>query len=248
MFIFNFLKNLVANFMATPFQKDLFNKIHIGDLVWAKMPLTKKELKNIEKSHWIRPYLVISKDKYNIWGYASSSSSKQNRGLNNYEEYCIPKTRYKQNKNSWLSFINLYKIPIYNIKSKSQSLSEFDLKNIQKRLKLCNNKLINLPLDTYFSVGDIISFNNELFYIYSADNTFLYTFFVSKQYLFPHKDYTKIIVNNKIYYSNFKEFHYFKKTEKICIKDIAYRSEINEIALQLKQYKYENRKLYTSKK
>lgn len=248
MFIFNFLNGLVANLRATSFQKKLFKTIHVGDLVWAKMPLPKKDLKNIEKSHWIRPYLVISKDKYNIFGYASSSSSRQNKGFNNYEEYCIPKTRYKQNKSSWISLVTMYKVPIYNLKSKYQTISEFDLKNIQKRLKLCSNKEINLSLGNYFAVGDIISFDNELFYIYSADNVFLYTFFVSKQYLYPHKDYFKIIINNQTYYSDFKEFRYFKRNEITCIENIAYRNEIAKIANQLKQYRYESRKVCNAKK
>lgn len=246
MFIFTFLDGLVSNFRATSFQKILFKKINVGDLVWAKMPLGKKELKNIEKSHWVRPYLVVSKDKYNIWGYASSSSSRQNKGFNNYEEYCIPKTRYKQNKNSWLSLITLYKIPIYNIRSKHQTLSEFDLKNIQKRLKLCNNRKIDLSLDNYFAVGDVVNSDNQLFYVYSADNVFLYTFSIFK-HSSSNKNFTKIIVNHKTYYANFKNFHYFKRIEKLYIENISYRNEINTIANQLKQFKYENRKLYSTK-
>lgn len=247
MFIFNFLSSFVASFKATTFQKTLFKKINVGDLVWARMPLSKKELKNIEKPHWVRPYLVASKDKYNIYGYASSSSSRQNRGFNNYEEYCIPKTRYKQNKSSWLSLVNLYKIPLYNIKSKYQTLSEFDLKNIQKRLKLCNNKKIDLSLGNYFAVGDVISFDNQLFYIYSADNVFLYTFFVSEYSSSTHKNYTKIIINHKTYYADFKKFQYFKRIEKLDIENISYRAEISKIKAQLKQYKYEGRKLCSPK-
>ena len=48
MFIFNFLSSFVASFKATTFQKTLFKKINVGDLVWARMPLSKKELKNIK--------------------------------------------------------------------------------------------------------------------------------------------------------------------------------------------------------
>lgn len=240
---FSFLKNLISNIRAKAIQKNLLASIKVGDLVWAKMPLSKKELKNIEKSHRTRPYLVISKDKYNIYGYASSSSSRQNKGFNNYEEYCIPKTRYNQNKNSWISLTKLYKIPVCNLISKHQTISKFDLNNIQKRIELCSIRGINISLANHFAVGDIIDFNRKLFYIYSADNVYLYCFFITQK---PLKETTqKIIVNNKSYYANFKELHSFKRTEKLYISNIAYRAEIDTISKQLKQFRYDHKKICT---
>ncbi|MCI8621061.1 MAG: hypothetical protein HFJ50_04815 [Clostridia bacterium] len=246
MFMFNFLKNLIFKLKADTSQKKLLNSIKIGDLVWAKMPLSKKELKKIEESHRIRPYLVISKDSHNIWGYPSSSSSRQNKGFNNYEEYCIPKTRYNQNKSSWISFLKPYKIPVCNLVSKYRSLSIFDLRNIQKRLILCNSKNIDLILDNLFETGDIVSKNKKLFYIYSADNSFLYSFSIRKKSPKDNKKYIKIIVNHKTYYADFENLYSFKRIENIQIKDIAYRAEIGTIALQLKQFRYNKRKLCTA--
>lgn len=240
---FDSLKNLFFYFKATASQKDLFKNIQIGDLIWAKMPLSKKELKTIEKSHRTRPYLVISKTKYNIECYASSSSSRQNKGFNNYEEYCIPKTRYNQNKNSWISLTKKYKVPVCNLISKHLTLSEFDLNNIYKRIELCNIGGIDISLSYHFTVGDIIIFNHDLFYIYSADNLYLYGFFITEK--LSKYPFIKIIVNRKTYYANFKKLHFFKRTEKIYISNIAYRTEIDIIAKQLKQFRYENKKICT---
>lgn len=243
MFIFNFFKNLIAKAKANIDQKELLKSLNVGDLVWAKMPLSKRELKNIEESHRIRPYLVISKDKYNIWAYSSSSSSRQNRGFNNYEEYCLPKTRYNQNRSSWISLTNPFKIPVCNLISKHRTLSSFDLKNIQKRLILSNSKTIDLELDNLFETGDIVSKNNNFFYIYSTDNMFFYCFSISQKCPKNEKNHTKIIVNRKTYYADFESLTSFRRAENLKIENIAYRAEIGTISLQLKQYRYDKRKL-----
>lgn len=44
-------------------QRKIFQETQIGDLLWCKMPLPKKQLKQIEESHRIRPYLVIEKNR-----------------------------------------------------------------------------------------------------------------------------------------------------------------------------------------
>ena len=36
-------------------KKKIFKSLEIGDMIWGIMPLSKKELEKIEKSHRIRP-------------------------------------------------------------------------------------------------------------------------------------------------------------------------------------------------
>lgn len=86
MFKFNILKSFIQKINTIKNQKKLLDSLNQGDLVWAKMPLSKKELNTIKESHQIRPYLVVYKDYFNIYAYASSS--KQLDKLNNCEEYC----------------------------------------------------------------------------------------------------------------------------------------------------------------
>ena len=133
---FNILKILIQNINKIKNQKKLLNSLDPGDLVWAKMPLSKKELKSIEKSHQIRPYLVVTKDKFNIYAY--QSSSKQWNKLNNCQEYFINRFLYKQKKDSFINLTQIHKIPFINLKSYYITLNEQDLKNIQKRLQTRN--------------------------------------------------------------------------------------------------------------
>ena len=67
MFKFNILKSFIQKITIIKNQKKLFDSLNSGDLVWAKMPLSKKELNSIEANHQVRPYLVVSKDRYNIY-------------------------------------------------------------------------------------------------------------------------------------------------------------------------------------
>lgn len=66
MFEFNILKNFIQKINTIRNKKKLLNSLKIGDLVWAKMPFSKKQLNLIEESHQVRPYLVVSKNSFYI--------------------------------------------------------------------------------------------------------------------------------------------------------------------------------------
>ena len=137
MFRFNILKNFIQKINIFKNQKRLLKSLNPGDLVWAKMPLSKKELNSIAENHQVRPYLVVHKNNFNIYAY--QSSSKQWNRLNNCQEYFINKFRYKQNKDSFINLTKVYKIPFINLKSYYITLNKQDLKNIQKRLQIQEN-------------------------------------------------------------------------------------------------------------
>lgn len=140
MFKFNLLKNLNQRIHPIKSQKKLLNSLNPGDLVWAKMPLPKKQLNKIEESHQIRPYLIMHKDKFHVYAYPSSS--KQWNKLNNIQEYCICKTRYKQKKDSFINLTEIHKIVFIHLKKKYITLNELDLRNIEKRLMIQGRKSI----------------------------------------------------------------------------------------------------------
>jgi len=54
----------ILQFFLNHLQKDYtsFNpyEYEVGDVIWAKMPLSENELKFVPKGHEIRPYLIIS--------------------------------------------------------------------------------------------------------------------------------------------------------------------------------------------
>ena len=56
-YICSLFKKIYIALKSTDEQKALFKKLQKGDMVWAKMPLSNKELEKIEEKHRIRPYL-----------------------------------------------------------------------------------------------------------------------------------------------------------------------------------------------
>lgn len=247
---FKFLRDLIKILKSTTEQKELLRELNIGDLVWAQMPLTKKELNTIEESHRIRPYLIVGKDFANIYAYPSSS--KQTNTLNNCQEYFINKLRYKQNKDSWINLTKLFEIPVNNLKSKHITLNKLDLKNIQKRLKILvhknNNKRFQIPIDIYISEGDIIAVEHQLYYVYASDNSYLYCIIIFKKCPKNNKTYKTIIINNKTYYTTFKEKVSFRRNEKIDIINIAYKKEIETILKKKNGIEFNLKNLTNSEK
>lgn len=234
--MFKIFKNIIKKINTIRQQKNLLYSLKPGDLVWAQMPLPQKELNKIEETHQIRPYLVVHKDKLNIYAY--QSSSKQSLNLNNIEEYFINKLRYKQNKDSFINLTKVHKIPFTNLKSKYITLNKLDLKNIQKRLQIQVNNPHQFSIEIHISEGDIIRIENQLYYVYASDNAYLYCLFIFKKCPKNREKYKNIIINNKTYYINFKEKISFERTTKIDIVSIAYRSEIEAILEKKKRNRY----------
>ena len=75
-------------------QITLLNEINIGDLVFAKMPLPYEQLRQIEYSHRMRPYLVVCKDRANIYAYQLSSHKSNCLDMRNESHYAISKEKY----------------------------------------------------------------------------------------------------------------------------------------------------------
>lgn len=244
---FNIIKTFIQKINIIKSQKKLFNSLNPGDLVWAKMPLPKKELNKVEESHQIRPYLVVHKDKFNIYAY--QSSSKQLDKLNNCQEYCIHKIRYKQNKDSFINLTKIHKLRFVNLKEKHITLNELDLKNIQKRLLIQKEKCIyKFVTEIRIEEGDVIRVDGQLYYVYASDNVYLYCLNILKKYPKNNKKYTKIIINNKTYYTTFKEKVDFARTIKLDIVNIAYKIEIEEILKKKRNIEYKQKELSNSEK
>ena len=72
--IYNFINEKVN---IAKKQKEIFEKVQSGDMIWDQMPLNKKELSEIEENHRIRPYLIVKKEKNFLFCYQSSSKSRK---------------------------------------------------------------------------------------------------------------------------------------------------------------------------
>ena len=174
--MYKLLRKIYSILKSTDEQKALFHKLQAGDMVWAKMPLTNKELKKMEESHRIRPYLIVEKNESYLTCYQSSSKSR--RQFNNYEEFNVNRFKYKKKRDSWIDLTKTFEIPINNIESKYIQLDEIDIKKIEKRLSIEfnreNKEIRKFDKAIYINVGDVIVKNNTQYYIYAEDNIFIY--------------------------------------------------------------------------
>lgn len=157
-------------------QLELFNNIKPGYLVFCRMPVCEDNLVDVKKTHRIRPYLIIKKDKDYLYGYAGSTKKK-----NSKIQYTL-KDGHKDKKtdtftDSYLYLNNLYQIPIQNIKSILKEVSRKDLIQIQRKILMLKNSGVqhiegfeNIAFE--FEVGDIVTYNTLLYFVSKIqDNT-----------------------------------------------------------------------------
>ena len=102
-------------------------------------------------------------------------------------------------------------------------------KKVNMNSETCIDNLdIQVKLD-----GDMIEVNNQLYYVYASDNVYIYCLNLYKYNPKDIKKYEIISINSKMYYVSFKEMTSFKRTTKMNIVDIAYKSE-KEVILEKK--------------
>ena len=154
----NLFHSIIERIKKIQKQRKIFDNVKVGDMLWCNMPLSKRELNIIEESHRIRPYLVVEKEPNFLLCYQCSSKSRKE--LNNYEEYCIKNKKYRNKKDSWIDLTNVIKIKIKNIESEYIKLNQIDIKRIEKRIIIGQNRgnaeLIRFNEPIYIEVGDVI--------------------------------------------------------------------------------------------
>lgn len=185
---------------------ELYQNIQIGDLYFAKMPLSKKELNKIKEGHRSRPYLIVKKDKHYIYGY--QCCSKKHSFLKEYEYYPLKKLLYPVYKDSYIYLNKVYKIPLKNIETYYITLYLNTIKHIEKQLLVSHHHYHYLPL-FHVSIdkkeGDIVCLENNYYYIYSIDKNNIYSY---RLYLKAEKSQYELIkmnIINKIYYLSYHE-------------------------------------------
>lgn len=228
----NFFKKIIGKLNFLKDRYIYFKKLNMGEIVWARMPLSKKNMKSIETTHQTRPYLIVKKSKFFI--YCFQSSSKAWSKAYNYQEYKINKFRYNIRKDSFITLRKVYKIPFWNIKTIYVSLDDIDLKNIEKRLEILECKF-KFKIKYKFDDGDIVKIKNQNYYIYASDNTNIYCLIVYPNK--PSNQYEKIKVDNRTYFTKFEKKMTFNRKENMQIVNIAFGDEREKIKKQMREYK-----------
>lgn len=145
-----FLKHLQKSYTKfNPYEYE------VGDVIWAKMPLSENELKFVPKGHEIRPYLIISINNEEKNYLALESTSDKGRMIPH--SYKIDKNIYDLNKSPMFKYI-FTKLDDKNILNYYFKVSERDKITI----------LTEMLKDTYVNIGvlkktDIYKNYKELF-------------------------------------------------------------------------------------
>lgn len=146
-----------------------------GDVIWAKMPLRKSELKTIPENHQIRPYVIMHKGLFGIEAYPSSSSAYQN--AENFSEYRVLSDSYNDEKfdrDCYFDLRKTYKIPFYKFVNSFYTLNSKDKQGLNKKLGIIKNRKIEVKYmfdETYSTCpGDVVFWNGLTRYIYSEDD------------------------------------------------------------------------------
>lgn len=141
------------------------NNLKVGDLVWALMPLSKHELKKIEKSHQIRPYLIMEVNENSFKAYPCSSKLHAKRLTN---IYMLDKDVYKMKKDSYINLYAIEELPKENFVNSYRSLNENDKFKMNELLKICKSNY-RFEIKKNVEEGDVVSFDQNLYYVYSMN-------------------------------------------------------------------------------
>ena len=163
--------NIIRRVAMNKEKRVIFNGTQKGDMLWCNMPLAKKQLKEIEETHRVRPYLVVEKGQNFLLCYQSSSKNREE--LNNYQKYFINDKKYRNKKDSWIDLTEVQKIKIKNIQSPYIKLSQIDIKKIEKRIWISQNlEDINKILEFFVEINIQ---NNTIKKIYQHVRNLLYS-------------------------------------------------------------------------
>ena len=164
-------------------EKNEIDFLELGDITWAKRYKTEEEKSKIKEGHEIGPYIIIKKDNNKIYGiYCSSNSIITNpiikRKLN--------KLDYTKNKDNYIWINNIDEITEDTFLNKIGKIDDQTLDLINKYIYIGikhNYEIKNYTLEEVnfnYSIGDIIIYKNNKYYIHKIDNNNFYCYKLNK--------------------------------------------------------------------
>ncbi len=230
----------------TEYQFAVYESLKPGDVVYATMPLTKKELANIEDGHKERPYVVVDKTDNIVLTY--QCTGKKYKGLKDYEYHMFKKGVYNNGKTSYIQMNELIEIPICNLKFKYNTLYLNTLKSMNKKIMMSNFHGKNFPLFDAEKVnpeeGDIIYLGESFYYVYSTYKNIMYCYGVYKK---PKDDMDGFYKTGK-YYIFYNEHIELNIEDRFEYADMLDSSKIGLLKQHIKVYKRRNNKLKVNNK
>lgn len=145
---FSFLKKLFRNKDSKPFyspyskaEKEVFDAVEVGDLVYCQMPLSEEKLAGVPEGHKERPYVIVDKDEHFLYGYYCTSQVQNNWNAMyviypNEDRICD--SFYKK---TYVLFKEMVRIPIVNVRYVMFHLENYEIFQIARRIALKQKKI-----------------------------------------------------------------------------------------------------------
>lgn len=211
-------------------QKELFDKINVGDVVFAKLPVDQKILKKMDKSHIYRPFLVVQKRDEDLIVFKMSSVKRKNVSL--YDYYKLPGLFNNESKPSFVYLDDFMKLPIQNIISIKKHMNHNIIMKLEKRLILANKYGHQRPrfmIKTIPEKEDIIRCEDELYLVVAN----------VKKGIFVHKllqkldgDYLPILEGQQQIYYLYYDTSFISYNHNFTYVDIVSHEELKRIELK----------------
>lgn len=219
------------------FLKGLFKKkeddvtYKVGDIVWAKRYQTEEEKKKIRYGHQEGPYVIIKIKRGKIFALQETSNPHQEIRWNKVF-YQLGRLNYDMKKNSYINCSKVFELKDNQIIREFGKLTDYDLNQIKKYLYLVLKSDYRIKpdiekkyLDFKISIGDIISYKDNKYYIYG----------ISESYYLVHrirnkvKNHKSILLNNTYYSFIFELEGKIKINKRIELIDTFNTGEIEII-------------------
>ena len=235
--MYKLLRKIYSILKSTDEQKALFHKLQAGDMVWAKMPLTNKELKKnvgdvIVKNN--TQYYIYEED--NIFIYCLKIQKKKKEKL---KAIIINRKTYYINFKDKISFRRNEKMKILNIANSDEILM---IENQMNNFKKDNKKKIKNEIEyeeIVFDIGTVFEYgNSKVMYLYTDNHKYYgidLLWYLIRPRIFEIKDIEKrqILEIKNIEVIN-------KVIENLLEKDIKNKKKLEEV------YEYIRSLLYYS--
>ncbi len=191
--------------------------------------------------------LVVEKGNDYIKGF--KCNIKEEDIKDSISSFYFHSPKYSRENGTWVNLNEFIQITNPSIKSILIRLDYLDLGFIEKRLQILSklNPDFNYSFNTktYMEIGDLISYDDTLFYIYKIAGSTVDAYrVIDENCKFIPRNFRKIHIDSKNYYINYLDEFHLKSNDNISYIDIAYPDEIKFIEENIKKAK-ENYTLIT---
>lgn len=202
--------------------------LNVGDIVWARRYSNDLEKEKIKKGHQESPYVIIKKTKDEV--YALQCTSNPHEEIKwKMAYYPLSKLNYDIKKNSFINCTKVFLLKEIQFVEIIARLSEYDLNQVKKQLYLIKNSnfkvrplIENKYLDFKISVGDVILYEGDKYYINSIDDKYLDTYKLKKHI----KVNDRVLIGNTYYSFVFNNIFKIKIKSKYSLVDAFNSGEV----------------------